>query len=120
MKKLVLLLVVASLFLASPVLASPGVVVQAFQSGNSLSEYCTNSSELYCLGFVAAIVDAHSTLVGSDLMNPLFCTPKEVTEVTVGQMQKIVVKYLKDHPETLHLTASSLVFKALTEAFPCP
>ena len=85
MKKLALLVVVASLFVASPVMA-----VKSFKSGNALSENCTSNisvEESYCLGYIAASDDAHSVLVGNDFMNPLFCTPNGVT---VGQLKKLL------------------------------
>ncbi len=44
------------------------------------------------------------------------CVPDEVT---VGQITKVVVKYLKDHPEKLHLGAGLLTMTALKDAFPC-
>lgn len=45
-----------------------------------------------------------------------FCTPDNVTN---GQMEDIVVKYLKDHPDERHMLAAILVVKAMTKAFPC-
>jgi hypothetical protein len=38
--------------------------------------------------------------------------------VTNGQQQAVVAKYLREHPETLHLPAFTLVIEALAEAFP--
>jgi len=39
--------------------------------------------------------------------------------VTNGQIYDIVGKYLKDNPETRHKNAPSLVYKSLTDAYPC-
>jgi hypothetical protein len=40
--------------------------------------------------------------------------------VSVGQVQMIFSKYLKDHPKLLQLPARDLVLKALIDAFPPP
>jgi hypothetical protein len=40
--------------------------------------------------------------------------------ITYGQEQKIVLKYLNDHPEKLHLPSTFLVREAFRGAFPCP
>jgi hypothetical protein len=36
-----------------------------------------------------------------------------------SQLERIVVKWLKEHPETLHNDAAPLVLIALHDAFPC-
>jgi Rap1a immunity proteins len=41
-------------------------------------------------------------------------------KVPVGQLARIVVKWLRDHPERLHEPRSGLVLEALRDAFPCP
>ncbi len=45
------------------------------------------------------------------------CIPTE--RVSLGQLGRVVVKYLKDHPEEEHDAAVVLVVVALREAFPC-
>lgn len=44
------------------------------------------------------------------------CIPDEAS---VGQLARVVVKWLRDHPEKLHELKSFLVMEALKEAFPC-
>ena len=61
----------------------------------------------YCTGLVYGISNA----------SPHVC-PDE--EVTTGQETRVVLKYLQDHPEELHLDNAVLVEKALEKAFPCP
>lgn len=46
----------------------------------------------------------------------IFCDPDEAT---VGQMTRIVVRYLESHPDTLHGSSGILVMRALKAAFPC-
>ena len=48
---------------------------------------------------------------------PAPCTPKGAS---LGQLARVVKKFLQDHPESLHLDAGGLVYNALNEAFPCP
>lgn len=46
-----------------------------------------------------------------------FC---EYGSQTIEQYARIIVKYLKDHPDGLHFHASTQVDQALSEAFPLP
>jgi hypothetical protein len=41
-------------------------------------------------------------------------------DVTVKQLLDVTTRYLSAHPEERHLSAFSLVAKALAEAFPGP
>jgi len=38
--------------------------------------------------------------------------------MTVGQVKKIVVKYMNDHPKQLHLPTAALILIALVDAYP--
>jgi hypothetical protein len=115
MKKLALLLVVASLFVASSAMA--GI------SGNTLLHYCNdalkyieNSSDpsvsksnyLKCSGVLG------ETLKKGD--GDLFCIPPKTS---LSQLAKIVVTFSKDHRELLHHESTSLINNAAIEAFPC-
>ena len=92
-----------------------------WQKGNDLVEDCTSDNDsnvLTCLGYVmgvADMIDANSTLDISGF-SPI-CIPSET--VTVGQLRRVVVKYLNSHPEKTHDPAVVLVVVALREAFPC-
>jgi hypothetical protein len=44
------------------------------------------------------------------------CIPSEVNQ---AQLARILVKWLRDHPERLHEQDFLLTFNALHEAFPC-
>ena len=46
----------------------------------------------------------------------LFCIPYGVQN---EQLARIYVKYLEQHPEQLHLNASSLLIECLKNSFPC-
>jgi len=69
-----------------------------------------------CYGFVIGIEDAQDTFTVLGKMSPLWCSPDEVN---ASQLIRVVTKYLQEHPEELHHSASSLVANALLLAFPC-
>lgn len=73
----------------------------------SLSE---NTLEAYRDGFCRGLID------GVSHASPKVCPNEEVTH---GQETRVVLKYLQDHPEELHLVNAVLVDKALSKAFPC-
>ena len=98
--------------------ASHGAMA-SFQSGSSSLTWCEseNSQEKsHCFGYLAAVADTADTLAGWEGFEPSICVPLGVTG---GQLIKVWVKYANEHPEELHLSASSLVLSAYAEAFPC-
>ena len=106
------------------VVGSQGVVAAGpFYTGNTVLEWCNafvNAIEPTksggCLGYVAGIAGANETFVGWGYMQPLWCIPEGVD---AGQLARVAVKFMEDHPESLHVTASSLVANAFGVAFPC-
>ena len=60
----------------------------------------------YCSGIVQGVSNA----------SPHVCPD---AEVTVGQEKRVVLKFLQDHPEELHLDNAELIERALARAFPC-
>ena len=48
------------------------------------------------------------------------CWHEKYQQVTNGQVEKVVVKYLKENPEQLHSFVDSSIISALTKAFPLP
>jgi hypothetical protein len=91
---------------------------KAFYSGNELLKACEDHN-LICPGYIAGVVDgARAIAHWEKLGNPGFCTPDN--GVTLGQLRRIAENYMRANPQNLHLTASSLVLNAITEAFPCP
>jgi hypothetical protein len=63
----------------------------------------------YLMGYVEA---ATSVLQVADML----CVPPGVT---LGQMARIIGKYLREHPAELHEEAHFLVYQALRRPFPC-
>ena len=84
-----------------------------FWDGNNLYEICTSpkgSPKMsLCLAYVMGASDAFQ-------FARVICPPKELTN---GQTVDVVVKLLRDHPETRHSSAPSEVATALMRAFPC-
>jgi len=89
-------------------------------NGNDLLNHCDSNDPSadynFCLGFVGGISSFYPVEINITWDGYKYCTPKDST---FGQYALVVKKYLLDHPEKLHLAASSLVQTALYEAFPC-
>ena len=85
-----------------------------FISGNKLAENMQEYNKFYSYG-ASASFSAYGTGV-ADTIDNLWCSS---SSVTVGQIVKVVSKYLENNPEKLHLSASSLIRAALMQAFPC-
>ncbi len=70
-----------------------------------------------CLGFIQGITQTNLLYQRVLDENAQFCLP--AGGITNGQAARIVVKYLRDHPEDLHRHEFVLAFRAFKEAFPC-
>ena len=83
-----------------------------FKDGNELLTQCTSSSAYdqgVCLGYVIGAADG---------LGPRFVAIPE--NVTAGQTQDVVIKYLRNHPESRNGPAGPLIMFALMEAWPKP
>ena len=89
-------------------------------SGEALLKACEkpDPGDFFCLGFVTGTHDAvfEDMKEGASFHGYRFCTYKGISN---HQLERVVIKYLNDHPENLHFAASSQVFAALAKAFPC-
>jgi len=92
----------------------------AYIDGNILFEHCkdfeSSKSDWFsgaCAGYVLGARDTF------DETTKPFCVPEGPYGDIAGQSVETVKLYLRDHPETRHLSASSLVAAALKEKFPC-
>jgi hypothetical protein len=70
-----------------------------------------------CLGLMQGVTNTNSYYQFIAKQNTLFCTPEY--GLKNGQAARVVVKYLEEHPEKLHLDDVLLTMLALREAFPC-
>lgn len=122
MNKLALLLVVVSLFIASPMMASDGnrllndcgEVIKLITKEDA-SSFSSTKAE-HCYGLILGTVGAHDLLSKHKNNDYFFCLP---SGVTTNQATMVIVKYLKEHPENLHNSASTLILLALQKNFPC-
>jgi hypothetical protein len=71
-----------------------------------------------CMGVIQGTLDTleltHALLNSSKIV----CLPSGGLETL--QIMKVVVKYLNEHPDRLHLNESGLISTALMVSFPCP
>jgi hypothetical protein len=80
----------------------PGCKAMIASDGNATQQRAT-----YCLAFVDGLVFRRSSR---------FCVP---THVTLGQILRVVVKYVDALPERHHDQFGDLALEALEQAWPC-
>ena len=67
-------------------------------------------------GVVMGAVDAYDAMIFSYNQTSHMCLNEGVDYT---QLDQIVGKWLKEHPEDLHLSGADLAIDAIIEAFPC-
>jgi hypothetical protein len=75
----------------------------------------------FCMGYISGIHDmdyAVQMLEENEKITLMkhACIP---SNVSTAQVMRVVVKYLRDNPERLHMPASVLVTDAIRSSFPC-
>ncbi|WP_447788241.1 Rap1a/Tai family immunity protein [Pseudomonas farris] len=70
-----------------------------------------------CIGIVGGVKTTMASLNGSLNESMKTCFP--VTEIKVGPQVRVVVEYLKAHPDALALDSSMLTMLAFHTAYPC-
>ena len=73
-----------------------------------------NNIAAVCNIWLAGVVDGLQAYNSNAKSLPLFDAPN----VTVGQISKLVVKYVADHPDRAQLPAAAVVLGALMENYP--
>ena len=85
----------------------------SFVTGNDLYEECTNptgsAKHVHCTGYVTGIADVLN-------MDGSVCLP---ANVTVRQIEDVIVSYLREKPQYRQISASALAGIALRKAFRC-
>ena len=100
-------------------LAAPGPAWADYDihTGSWLLQKCQSSNlaeQSFCLGYISAGFAGMQVLL---LVNDTdFCVPDPVTQ---GQMQDVVVDYLRRHPKDRHKSAVVLIGSAIADAWPC-
>ena len=69
-----------------------------------------------CVGYLAGIADSDRAAPAWRSTKSLFCVPQGVT---TGQLRKVLIDYVGQHPEQTEFNAAILVGNAFIEAFPC-
>jgi Rap1a immunity proteins len=88
-----------------------------FLTGNALksklekveSNYFADGDATLALGYVMGVSDVYSA-VG------FICSSNYVTS---GQVAAVVLKYMREHPEQLDISAEAIIFEASKETWPC-
>ena len=66
--------------------------------------------ESFFLGYVAGVRDSNTFILDTLVDIP--------DNITLGQLCRIVKKYMEEHPEKMHYNADWIVTQAIREAFP--
>jgi hypothetical protein len=104
------------------------------ESGNAFIRQCSvveqerdlttkdKAYQMVCAAYVSGYSEGagfavdHARSNGDSKAPPLYCPNGEVE---AGQLVKVVLKHIREHPETAHSRTYVLVGRALQEAFPC-
>ena len=102
-------------------LMMPALNVRAeFVSGNQLRGWIRESEKIdsgvrhdllkagQAMGYIQGVYDT--------LKSVTVCSPPGIT---VGQIERIVIKYFDENPEVWNISADRIVSAALSKAFPC-
>jgi hypothetical protein len=116
LKRLVCGVFLAAAFQAPP--AQAGI----YLSGSDLFADCSvpKDNPVYfsrterCTGFITGVVDATEGL--RSLQSKPYCVPPEVT---LGQLNDVVLGYMQANPANRSLAASAVVIAALSGAYNC-
>jgi hypothetical protein len=101
------------------VLALTEVARANFVDGNLLYSWCTTAgTELRCFSYVEGVWDMIDIYQREKAVQTAICVPAGVG-VTSRQLRDAAVKYLEQHPADRRAAASSLVWSALKDAWPC-
>ncbi len=87
--------------------------------GNDLYESCPESApphdKLWCYGYLAGYLDGVELALGGYVGR--MCVPPKVQN---SQIRDVVLRALREAPETRHERAYKLISRALAKAWPCP
>ena len=121
MKKLALLLVVASLFVASPVMAEEqveSVTTRHLYNAcmDTVYDDDTLTTSTYCRAFIQGAVNAHTHLTSYYSFPKQFCLPEANVDKKIAG---IFIKTVDENRIFFEKPAISALYYALRDAFPC-
>ncbi|WP_324042048.1 Rap1a/Tai family immunity protein [Aeromonas caviae] len=90
-----------------------------FYSGNEILDRCSSDErsdnhfqkDAFCMGYLVGVYDSYEGIT--------ICPGNNANNITIGQLQLISVKYMREHPEKLNGSAIDLIEQGLNQAFPC-
>ena len=135
-KRTILVVFIVFLLTFAICLFSGKAHAQSMLTGNALLKVCSSQQESsqrecvsYLYGFLRGMAYQRSvttTLLGSiepkkpveyfDSVLKIYCFPEDIK---MRQIELIVIKYLSENPNELHVSSSELVLKSIMEAYPC-
>lgn len=71
----------------------------------------------FCTGYIQGLQQMQHVVVDLRNVQPLYCEPTQSGDYS--QLERVIIRWLKENPEQLHRDARVLVTKALMDAFPC-
>ena len=103
------------------------------QSGNAFLRQCSvvekdydftsadKSNQMVCAAYVSGFVEGASAAITfsrskGESPSSLYCTD---SDMEAGQLVRVVLSYIRSHPETAHLRTFVLVTRAFQAAYPC-
>ena len=89
--------------------------------GTQLNDKCQDQnnplSTTYCNAYIAGVLDmARDVDATGSAGGRLFCKP---LDVSANELTNKVKQYLKDNPEQLSYSASSIVLEMMIHSYPC-
>ena len=118
--KLLSLVLILACFITTPVFAQleTGDQLLWMLTGQDSNEVTALMNRTYSAGYVSGTIDSYMILIDANPSVRFICFPKQ--GISNDQAIRIIIKWLKEHPERLHETARTNVLEALRTAFPCP
>ena len=94
-------------------------VIRIFEAGIKESEITKTmlADANFCSGMMQGMTNTIIFFDAFQVTQSIVCLPED--GISNGQAAKVVIKYLEEHPEQLHVADSGLAFLALMDAFPC-
>jgi hypothetical protein len=102
----------ALLFASSTAFAQVG-----FTSGGDFLASCEDPAHRpECTQYISGVLDAHNYDLSRFGSRRDLCLAEDIT---LDELEPVVVKWMKDHPDKLRVTAANLVILALTDTYKC-
>jgi hypothetical protein len=92
-------------------------VIRIFEEGTIEPTENMLADSSFCSGMMQGMTNTIIFFDAFQVTQNIVCLPEN--GISNGQAAKVVIKYLQEHPEQLHVADSGLAFLALMDAFPC-